>query len=192
MRKLLMIVAMIGVIAMAGTASAIVQDESGYLASPPWTSYFGVAEFVEPAGGDGGYMYSYGDGIWTPGLAGTYKVETSWCESPETGPPDTDYFFRSDGTVGSEVFIGNVDQTKLADGSASGGAAGHGMWSGYFELGTVTLNPSSTFRIDHLDAAPAITSALWQFSEVAAAPIPEPAGLGLIGLALLAVRRRRS
>ena len=200
MKKAMMIVAMIGLIAMAGTASAIVQDESGYLASPPWNSYSAPADYIEPLGGDGAYMYAYrpepspyGGGIWTPGLTGTYKVETSWCESPVTGPPDVDYFFRSDGTLGSEVWINNVDQRYLADGSASGGASGHGSWSDYYELGTVALNPSSTFRIDWIEDDPAITSGLWRFSEVAAGGvIPEPAGLGLIGLALLAVRRKRS
>ena len=193
MRKLLMIMAMVAVIAMAGVANAapIVQEESaGHmspLGTPPagWISYFGNAAYDEPPEGDDGYMYNYNDGIYTPGLTGTYKVETSWCEGHGPATGGVDYFFRSDGTAGSEVPINNADQRKHADGSA-----GASLWSDYFELGTVALTTSSTFRIDYDGSA--ISTGLWRFSEAGGAPVPEPAGLGLIGLALLAVRRKRS
>ena len=52
------------------------------------------------------------------------------------------------------------------------------------------LTAASTFRIGFIGTG-GMTTGVWQFSEPGG-EIPEPAGLGLIGLALLAVRRKRS
>ena len=200
MKKLLMIMAMVAVIAMAGMADAapIVQNNGA-----PYTdygnSYSGSANYVEPAGGDTTYHYDYPSQVpvgrfWTPGLTGTYVVEASWATGHNH---DVNYYFRSDGTAGSEAAIigaQDVDQDFMADQVTLGPIGGAG-WSGYFELGTFTLIPSSTFRMHDPTAVDtthhAITTGLWQFSEPGGA-VPEPAGLGLIGLALLAVRRKRS
>ena len=196
MKKLIMIVAMVGVIGMAGAANAapIVQDDdtSGALSGAGWTLYTGNTDFntgEAAAGGDDGYTYSRGPtaGTWTPGLTGTYLVETTWC----VGHGDTDYYFDSDGPgVDAEVFIVSVHQTLNAGQSV----AGTSPFSGLFELGTFELNTGSVFLIkcpDWPGAITPITTGIWQFSEPGGA-VPEPAGLGLIGLALLAVRRKRS
>ena len=205
MKKLMMIVAMIGVIGMAGSANAIVQNNTGAAPfdvppNPPiYTDYTGsydaAANYLEPAGGDNNYHYDYpttapGGRYWTPGLTGTYVVEASWATGHNS---DAAYYFRSDGSLGSEVAVAlDVDQGLMADLSTP--PAGDASWSGYFELGTFTLIPSSTFRIHTVGPSTSpITTGLWQFSEPGGAVVvPEPAGLGLIGLALLAVRRKRS
>ena len=69
-----------------------------------------------------------------------------------------------------------------------------GTWSGFYELGTFNLSSSSEFRITGWVASTEyVTSGVWQFTPTEAPlVIPGPAGLGLMGLALLAVRRRRS
>ena len=195
MKKLLMIMAVVAVIGMAGTANAqIVQEEyAGYLT--PWTgTYAPGAMYDEPDPGNDEYMYGYSDAFWTPGLTGTYKVEVSWGSQNPGHDPDTDYFFRSDGSPGSEVAsVQDVDQGYLADQVTIGGpgGAGAGAWSDFMELGTFDLIATSTFRFTHSGTGGGSTQGVWRFSEPAA-PIPEPAGLGLLGVALLAVRKRRS
>ena len=197
MKKLMVIVAMVGVIGMAGTAHAapIVQEESaGYLSGWGTNTYAPGAMYDEPDPGNDEYMYGQTDAFWTPGLTGSYKVEVSWGSQNPGQSLDMDYFFRSDGTAGSEVAsVQDINQGYLADQVTPGGdppGAGAGAWSGFLELGTFDLNPSSTFRFTH-GGPGGSTQGVWRFSEPAA-PVPEPAGLGLIGLALLAVRRKRS
>ena len=195
--RMMVVVAMIGVIAMAGTAMAVMQDESGYLtpSSPPddpgWYSYTPAHTYDEPAGANDAYMYSNQmDGFWTPGLTGWYVVEASWTAYNNSSyTDDAGYYFRSDGTEESEVVAKEgVTQRLLADQVSTG----DGLWSGFHELGTFNLNSSSEFRITGWVASTEyVTSGVWQFTE-SSAPIPEPAGLGLMGLALLAVRRKRS
>ena len=136
MKKLMMIVAMIGVIGMAGSANAIVQNDGA-----PYTDYVGsfgaAANYLEPAGGDTTYHYDRpstapGGRFWTPGLTGTYVVEASW--AAENHNSNVNYYFRSDGLPGSEVPLASgVDQKFMADQVTPRPAAGGAVWSGYFE-----------------------------------------------------------
>ena len=199
MRKLLMIVAMVAVIGMAGNASAaIVQDETdGQFSGSGWGPGDGLLTGTpEPAGANNRYLTQYpgtADGYWTPGLTGTYLVEASWATNGNHGH-NVDYYFRSDGTAGSAVITlaDGIDQKYLNDQATTGSMT----WSGYYVLGTFDLTTASVFHIDQDGSwntgSGSVSTCLWQFSEPAVVVVPEPAGLGLIGLALLAVRRRRS
>ena len=129
------------------------------------------------------YGHVFGNGGWfgeAPDLASivaptvqyTTDGGTTWLNA--TGQTDdyvavVDAVHPADGVYGPATFdfdaLGAVDGVRLY-----GRAAGQAAWNG-----------QGFVRVQEIEVYAA-----------AGAPIPEPAGLGLIGLALLAVRRRRS
>ena len=131
---------------------------------------------------------------WMNPVPGTYTVA-----------PNTDYVM--------EVYFGDHNGRNTQVGIATGGGvlgsvnapSAAGAWRAVFEFNTgshtdfewhVGGDPSTPFSLDGGGVGTwntAIVSAFALYEGGAAGePIPEPAGLGLVGLALLAVRKRRS
>lgn len=168
-----------------GPGESIIQDEStnglalpsSHTPTPP-----------EPPPGNGGYRYTWeGAFWWRPLLVGSdVTLEVSWGVSGNHSS-DADYYFDPDGAgaLPEILLLAGLNQRQLADGSTPGSPA----WSGFREIAQgLDLTAESLFRVT---GGGALTSGMWRFT-TAAVVIPEPAGLGLIGLSLLAVRKRRS
>ena len=227
MRKALMIVAMVAVIAMAGTASAnpIVTSAAGYLVT--WDG--NVGDYIDQAVPDnlslGGTAFSDGYLIALHATAnlndGVYGNNNGWITDSDSDnfcgiDLGAEYGITSvawgrDNVTGgfSDRVIGlyTVQVTTAADPQTTG------SWT---TIGTVELQDIGTpfvgehrrhrydVSTDSGDPIPATGVRLVISDDPEPVcideleinnllpPIPEPAGLGLIGLALLAVRKRRS
>jgi len=167
---------------------SIRQEDTAYATGIGSTYDYATGGAKEPEVGDNKYGLGSGtDMIWTPGLTGKFSVDASWAAGHTAHGPNTAYYFDPDGAGAAPetLIVAGIDQENLANG---GFPAAGTSWSGFYELGTFDLTPSSEFRIN----GATITTGVWQFTPVAGVVVPEPAGLGLIGLALLAVRRKRS
>ena len=226
--RMMVIVAMIGVIAMAGTANAyvylvdVITDTGTYpVATAAEFAAEGVAGLTgtEPvdtlnAGGGAGTYPTAGEIDVTFGGTHTdYEVSG-------VGNLRGDYVYLQSTTMG--VSIGNValDPSTVCTLYLWGNINGnpHG-WNedAYFTPVDGDVTFASTATVSEYLAVNFTTNAAWDdvndtieftwgptdvYGDLnafaitgpgeAAEPIPEPAGLGLIGLALLAVRKKRS
>jgi len=230
MRRAMMIVAMIAVIGMAGTADAYVYlVDIGPVGSVATANDFATAptgvvpgltgsEPVDTLAGSGSGTFTTAGGIdvtfggsqlnyWLGAALGNLRGDMS-------EPPI--------GTM--NVSIGHValDPSTLCTLYLWGNITGNSWGSQYNEdsaftpINNADVTFASTATVEKFLAVNFTTSAAWDdvnstidfvwgpgvnardflafnaFAITGPGPIPEPAGLGLIGLALLAVRRRRS
>ena len=228
MTKLLMIMAMVAVIAMAGVANAgvylvdIVVGASPVATAADFTTG-GVTGLVgtEPVdtldSGLGAATYATAGGIDVT-FGGTHFENTgTW--GTLSAPQDLlrDFVYGYPNAAPMNVSIGNIDLDPSSNytlylwGNLSGVVADDSIFTPVNgDVTFASLTPTQAYLAvdfttnaawndtsDTIDLIWDSAASLWNnfngFAIVGGAePIPEPAGLGLIGLALLAVRRKRS
>ncbi len=110
------------------------------LSSPGEESYYIYIVGLEP-----GY-YDLNSANLTPG---TYKVEISWgIDGPAIGEVQVSTWTYDPGTAGGEVVTASVNNGQFSDGTeVTGEMSGENnnrQWSGFYDLGTVQWNPTST------------------------------------------------
>ena len=220
MKKLLMIVMLIGAVGLAGVANAGVLDLSaapadqssegwGFTANLAFDNNFGTKNSTQPyllppIGGSAGewlwvdmgqdYELNTVSIHWTTLMGSTFTLRTL----PDGGGDHTDPGAYA--TVGTAV---GLDGTE-------GAPRGEAWETWDFAAGTVTVaggggtaavdetNPIGRYLMMHVTVAGDSIWGLFMINEmvvdadIPVDPIPEPAGLGLLGVALLAMRRRRS
>jgi len=216
MKKLMMIMAMAAVIGMAGAASAAITlidsttnngsfellggvdndggsnhwDTGAGGDVDNWTNWIGVATATD----NSGVFNSSGNsiGFMQPGNAAvnmtTYAAQegdefTFSFDNMRTYSITVQLVYDDAGTI---TALAGTDVTSTAIETAVGGpftiGAGSPATGNAIGLGMVNNHESQWGNYDNFVLT----------VEPAGAPIPEPAGLGLVGLALLAVRKRRS
>ena len=203
MRKLLMIMAMVAVIGMAGTASAAPD------LSAPGSFYVdldGVNNDAVANGwlyntrvdygileNDNWMRYSTGDTefkMTVPGLTpgGLYDVAVLYVDqAPYPANAKTLSVGLVSGTL-TDLNMGNGTSTIIQETDNSG------WWQVQSDPGVVGVGTAVGGNLEIFFAGDASNGEAFADGVVLtpqAAPVPEPAGLGLIGMALLAVRRRR-
>ena len=145
-------------------------------ATPTGTGYrFGNDEF---------YYY-------TPGLSGTFGLDVSWgvfgSNSNNTG-----WLLDADGTGTNLVsLVSGINQSQFSNGATpAGDASSLPMWSGFLDVGDVTLNPSSRIAFRNLNPAGGTVS------DIQLTAVPEPSTYAMFAVAvafvLIVIRRRRT
>ncbi len=106
--------------------------------------------------GDGGYYFSNTQYFYyTPGLTGTFNFQISW-GTYSSHSPNSNWLVDYDGdgwdlSQGDGYLVTNINQAAYSNGAVSTGAAGlqTSQWSGFLNLGQVTLNANSMIIFDN-------------------------------------------
>jgi len=145
--------------------------------------YLTIGEYPQSATGDYGFI------ALTPGADGKFGANGVGVNDDEA----TGYFF-GEASEGNSYSLQRQNITSEAGGAGNpdeeldiDGTYNSGYWA-------IAVDPTTGLIYVHgaYDYATGLVLRDTSFRTAAPAPIPEPAGLGLLGLALLAIRKRRS